>query len=749
MHRALNHESNLKRTEEIFCAAMEKNQVQERQALLDQECGTDHELRSAVEQMLAAQSEVEKTFEETRKALLSPEELARTLVSDLEVRAVFGCGLDPEEKVGIRIGRYKLVQVIGKGGWGVVYLAEQEEPVRRQVALKVIRFGMDIEGVIARFESERQALAMMEHPNIARVLDAGATELGRPYFVMELVRGARITDYCDENRLNLSERLHLFLQVCHAIQHAHQKGIIHRDIKPSNILITSHDDQASPKVIDFGIAKSMEEPLTDRPLQTIVSHIIGTPAYMSPEQAESGGLDVDTRSDIYSLGTLLCELLTSETPFTGKELVEAGPSEMRRKLREIDPSLPSAKLASMPDERASAVTRSRSTTADDLKDALRDDLDWIVMKALEKDRNRRYQTPRDLALDIQRHLDHEEVQARPPSRAYRLQKLVRRNKSVFIAGMLICLTLAAGFGVSAWMYLREKEARREAEQLQVTESRLRRQAEIREKITRATVLLSHDDMAAADDLVSDIPENLCPAYMEAVRVFRTVADWDVENERWPEAARRALMVVRLDRVDASDQGGGISCDYMIASTTLLQIGDVEAYRKLCREGQQRFATTTSSVAAEQILKVCLLLPATTETLHALKPIATTAAASLPEPYPSNPTTVDAWRLTSLALYEYRLGNWEKTERATRSAVTNTDCPPRTALADLILAMCLHHQDRNHEAITARDDAKRLIEARFEHPLAATAMDTWFSWIMDRLLLQEASALLSEKSVIPD
>jgi len=360
MHRALNHESNLERTEEIFCAAMEKNQVQERQALLDQECGTDHELRSAVEQMLAAQSEVEKTFEETRKALLSSQELARTLVSDLEVRAVFGSGLDPEEKVGIRIGRYKLIQVIGKGGWGVVYLAEQEEPVRRQVALKVIKFGMDIEGVIARFESERQALAMMEHPNIARVLDAGATELGRPYFVMELVRGARITDYCDENRLGLSERLHLFLQVCHAIQHAHQKGIIHRDIKPSNILITSHDDQASPKVIDFGIAKSMEEPLTDQPLQTIVSHIIGTPAYMSPEQAESGGLDVDTRSDIYSLGTLLCELLTGETPFTGKELVEAGPSEMRRKLREIDPLLPSAKLASMPDERASAVTRSRS-----------------------------------------------------------------------------------------------------------------------------------------------------------------------------------------------------------------------------------------------------------------------------------------------------------------------------------------------------------------------------------------------------
>ncbi len=734
------------RREEIFCAAMEHETAQERRALLERECGEDRELRASVELLLAAQPDAEQVFEATEKALLPADELARAMAEDPEVRSLFNPRPEQDESVGVRIGRYKLLQIIGKGGWGVVYLAEQEEPVRRQLALKVVKLGMDTDGVIARFEAERQALAMMDHPNIARVLDAGATESGRPYFVMELVRGPKITDHCDERRLGLAERLRLFLQVCHAIQHAHQKGVIHRDIKPSNILVTAYDEQPAPKVIDFGIAKSIEGPLTARPHETIVSTIIGTPAYMSPEQAESGGLDVDTRSDIYSLGVLLYELLTGETPFAEKELVEAGAQGMRRKLRETEPLAPSAKLTNGAVEKRSKIAELRGSAVEELPGELSHELDWIAMKALEKDRNRRYQTPRELALDVQRHLDHEEVHARPPSRLYRWKKLVVRNKGAFLAGALVCLALTAGFCTSAWMYLQEKAARREAERLQINEAQLRRQAEMREKITQATVLLSHDDSAAADDLVSDIPASLCPRYMEAVRVFRTLTDWQAINLRWREASQRALVVVQVDRVDESDQSGGVSCDYISASAALLQIGEVAAYRKLCGEALDRFATTSSPVAAEQILKTCLLLPVDDAASSSFRTLAAIGAESLSEPFPKNPTTVEAWQLASLSLYEYRLGNWERAAKMARSALVLSDAPSRTAMANVILGMALQHLGQPNEAKLAVKSASTSIDARFERPLSGAPMDTWHSWIMARVLLHEANGVVVDGPV---
>src|SRR5215467_292761 len=290
------------------------------------------------------------------------------------------------EKPGDRIGRYRLLQEIGHGGCGVVYMAEQEEPVRRRVALKVIKLGMDTKQVVARFEAERQALALMDHPNIAKVLDAGATEAGRPYFVMELVRGIRITDYCDQNKLPTGDRLKLFIQVCQAIQHAHQKGIIHRDIKPSNILVTLHDGVPVPKVIDFGIAKATQGRLTNQTLFTAFEQFIGTPAYMSPEQAEMSGLDVDTRSDIYSLGVLLYELLTGKTPFDVRELMSQGIDAMRRTIREQEPSKPSTKLATLKGEELTTTAKRRSVETAKLLHQVKGDLDWIVMNCLEKDR---------------------------------------------------------------------------------------------------------------------------------------------------------------------------------------------------------------------------------------------------------------------------------------------------------------------------------------------------------------------------
>src|SRR6266516_297704 len=375
----------------------------------------------------------------------------------------------PSEQPGDRIGRYKLLQQIGEGGCGVVYMAEQEEPVRRRVALKVIKLGMDTRQVIARFEAERQALALMDHPNIAKIYDAGVTQTtlapplshpmgegapgagaggfplpsdgrgvrgegfsaGRPYFVMELVRGIKITDYCDQNNLSTEDRLKLFTQVCQAIQHAHQKGIIHRDIKPSNILVTVNEPGAPgcPKVIDFGIAKvTTGQRLTDKTVFTAFEQFIGTPAYMSPEQAMMTSLDIDTRTDIYSLGVLLYELLTGKTPFNQEELLAAGLDVMRRIIREQEPVRPSTRVSTMLEAELTIVARQRHAEPARLGTLLRGDLDWIVMKALEKDRTRRYETANGLAADLKRYLTNEPVLARPPSTPYRIQKAWRRNK---------------------------------------------------------------------------------------------------------------------------------------------------------------------------------------------------------------------------------------------------------------------------------------------------------------------------------
>ena len=383
------------------------------------------------------------------------------------------------EKPGDTIGRYKLLQQIGEGGCGVVYMAEQAEPVRRRVSLKIIKLGMDTKSVIARFEAERQAVAMMDHPNIAKVFDAGATPTGRPYFVMELVRGLKITDYCDEAKLSTRARLDLFIEVCQAIQHAHQKGIIHRDIKPSNILASANDGVLVPKVIDFGIAKATTgQQLTDKTLFTAFEQFIGTPAYMSPEQAVITNVDIDTRSDIYALGVLLYELLTGKTPFDAQQLLAIGLDEMRRTIREHEPPRPSTRISTLAQDELGTTAQRRGLEAPKLVSELRGDLDWIVMKALEKDRARRYETANGLAMDIQRHLSNEPVAACPPSATYRLQKLVRRNKLAVAAGAAVFTSLLVGLGLSTWLFFQERAAKRE-------QGRLMAEAQAKEQIAQA------------------------------------------------------------------------------------------------------------------------------------------------------------------------------------------------------------------------------------------------------------------------
>jgi len=369
-----------------------------------------------------------------------------------------------------RIGRYRLLGPIGEGGFGVVYEAEQTEPVRRRVALKVIKLGMDTKQVVARFEAERQALAMMDHPNIARVLDAGATDSGRPFFVMELVRGEPITGYCDKNTLPVADRLRLFRLVCQAVQHAHQKGVIHRDLKPSNILITLHDGHPVPKVIDFGIAKAISQRLTEKTVYTEQRQMIGTPEYMSPEQAEMSGIDIDTRSDIYSLGVLLYELIIGVTPFDAKQLRAAGYGEIQRIIREETPPKPSTRLTTL-DTRIGVAAR-RHTEPKKLALLIRGDLDWIVMKALEKDRTRRYETANGFADDVQRYLDNQPVVASPPTVGYRMRKFVRRNRAAVAALTMVGTALMLGIVGTSWGMLRalraaeaEAAAKREAEQV--------------------------------------------------------------------------------------------------------------------------------------------------------------------------------------------------------------------------------------------------------------------------------------------
>ena len=422
--------ANLPQLEAVFHDALARCDAAERTAYLNSACAENAELRNRVEELLTAYAERGEFLGGTSGATGEFAERAET--------STVGLGT-------LVADRYKLLEVIGEGGMGTVFVAEQIHPVRRNVAVKIIKAGLDSKAVLARFEAERQTLALMEHPNIARVLDAGTTEKGLPFFVMELVKGTPITTFCDANRLSPRQRLELFIPVCQAIQHAHQKGVIHRDIKPSNVLVALYDDKPVPKVIDFGVAKAAGQPLTEKTLNTAFGAIVGTPEYMSPEQATFNQLDIDTRSDVYSLGVLLYELLTGTTPVDQPRFKAAALLEVLRVVREDEPPRPSVKLSTT--QARAGIAATRGTEPDKLAQLLRGELDWIVMKSLEKDRERRYETANALARDLERYLKDELVEARPPTAAYRLRKFVTRNHGKCLAAALavVALLLTAFF----------------------------------------------------------------------------------------------------------------------------------------------------------------------------------------------------------------------------------------------------------------------------------------------------------------
>jgi eukaryotic-like serine/threonine-protein kinase len=732
----------------LFTAALEISNPGERERFLEHSCADDAKLHQELTKLLAAHAKSERVFSRGVSRLVSEacNGLKKAALADVETEMV--------EKIGSQIGKYRIVGLLGEGGCGLVYLAEQEEPVRRQVALKVIKSGMDTRSVIARFDAERQALARMDHSNIAKVLDAGVTDRGRSFFVMELVQGVKITTFCDEHNLDARQRLQLFIQVCQAIQHAHQKGIIHRDIKPSNILVRLQDGIPMPKVIDFGIAKATEGTLSDFTAFTTYGQFIGTPAYMSPEQAQLGGLDVDTRSDIYSLGVLLYELLTGRTPFDQKELVNSGFDEMRRTLREQDPQRPSMMLTSMANADLTTIAERRCAEPPKLIKSIQGDLDWIVMKALEKDRARRYETANALALDIQRYLNLETVLARPPSQLYQFRKLIRRNKVVFASAAIVVLTLVVGLGVSTWLFLREREAlrvqgrlRQEAEQARANEMLLRQKAEARERVTQAGVLASHGKMQEADDLLEQVPATLFSPSMEATTVFRELGGWNTLQGRWKQAADRFSVLVQVNQVDKTDQSDRATSDLLLAAPLLIEAGNLTRYNQMRRMELARLSGTTNLIAAEQLLKTSLLAPAEPSTMALRDPLAKLLSDSLDS---KNPTVNDssfnaAWRALALALLEYRRGNFTASaDWLKRCSNYPGQAPSCITITHILSGMTWLQLGDAQAAETELNLGRKLVENHFAKKLELSDSKSGLlaGWLTAHILLREADELSS-------
>ena len=730
--------TRIPREKAVFCQALEIADPEQRRQFLDQACGADPALREQVERLLGVSQSAGDFFTECRPALAA----AAADADPAQILSAAASALEAEPHERSRIGPYKLLQKLGEGGCGVVYMAEQEQPIRRRVALKIIKLGMDTRNVIARFEAERQALALMDHPNIARVLDAGATETGRPYFVMELVYGVKITDYCDQNRVSMQERLQLFIQVCNAVQHAHQKGIIHRDLKPSNIMVTLHDGVPVPKVIDFGIAKATEQRLTDKTLFTSYAQLMGTPAYMSPEQMELSGLNLDTRSDIYSLGVLLYELLTGHTPFDTTDLLKLGVDELRRTVREQEPLSPSAKLQTLNHEDLTKTAKMRRLEPPRLLSQLHGDLDWIVLKCLEKDRTRRYETANGLAMDIQHYLHEEAVLARPPSQWYRLQKLVRRNRMVFLSGAAAAAALLLGSIISTMMFVKEREARS-------SEARLRREAEVREQASHVASLVTQGRFEEADQLVTGLPLN--KPSVEISSELRALGDWHAAHGRWADAAARFEAVMKVNQLDAPDL---VSEEQLKLGAAFLKSGNRPGYEQF-RQAETAKLNPTNIASEYRTFKVGLVLPPDPNLLQLFGLGAELVEKKFPTPKEIRPNPPHAAQWSeALALLGYREGRFYE---AINWSYRFEDSPnARTATTSLLKAMSGWRLAGYKEAAANWNLAYELIHAKSQEGLdigspsstlfPGTPEDlegSWYDWVIADLLMRECDELFTQ------
>ena len=713
--------------EEIFQIAREIRSPAARSAYLEQACGTDAALRERALALLQI-AEEEASFLERPPA---------ACVETIERRRI-------TERAGDVVGQYKLREQIGEGGFGVVYVAEQERPVRRKVALKIIKPGMDTKDVIARFEAERQALALMDHPHVARVFDAGATETGRPYFVMELVQGVAITEFCDKNQLATHQRLALFADVCRAVQHAHQKGIIHRDLKPSNIMVTLHDGMPVAKVIDFGVSKALSQQLTEKSIYTAYGQMIGTPSYMSPEQAEMSGLGIDTRSDIYSLGVLLYELLTSQTPLDANRLRSSAYDEILRIIREEEPPRPSLKISTL-GEQATVIAQQRHTDPKQLQRDLTGELDWIVMKCLEKDRSRRYETASGLAHDIQRYLRDEPVEACPPSPLYRLKKLAKKHRGLLTTAASFLAFLVLGIVVSsllaAWALrsqliakaalahaqkslVGEQTARKKADdavrQLESASQRLKTANQITsegiQSLMRGNWSVAYEQFNKAEEL----EPGLSTIYSHRGNLYTTLGLWDRAAEDYD---RRFHLASRASIQTCSEH-------------TLLRyyIGDEAGYRRACEELMRQHGRSNLRVDRQTLMRARLLAP---------RPVGDPEELARE----AEDMIADYYVPTNLALgarAHLRAGHLEKAVARSREAnKLGADLPFRGSYCTL--AMALHQLGEKAKAQEALAEAETAIEGwtkSMENGPVGTMPVEWDLWISYQIHYREAKRLIS-------
>jgi len=682
-------ENNQSLEEILFDLAVQKPSAAERATFLSNACRDNPSLRAALDELLDVHFGAAGFL--SKKAPCDPLSVTSPLSALSEAPAQM-------------LGRYKLLERIGEGGFGEVWMAEQREPVKRRVALKIIKLGMDSRQIVARFEAERQALAMMDHANIARIFDADVSEAGRPYFVMELVRGTKITDYCDQNQLPTRDRLALFIRVCQAIQHAHQKGIIHRDIKPSNILVTVNDGVPVPKVIDFGIAKATQGELTDKTVFTQFQQFIGTPAYISPEQAEMSSLDIDTRADIYSLGVLLYELLVGQTPFDAREMMQGGLDELRRIIREKEPLRPSTKLNTLPGDARTTAGKRRQTDAGKLVHQLQGDLDWIVLKCLEKDRARRYETANGLAMDIQRHLANEPIVARPPSTAYKIQKAWQRNKLVFTAAVAVALVLVVGISVSTWQAVEATRARQAEKEQRIAAQKAQAAALLKQK--------------------------------EAEEAWK-----NAEAARVSEATHRRLAESLLTESSATH----VSDAWIGMKLAVLQLwfGKDAEYATTCRRMLTWASETTDASTADRVAKlVCLRQNADAPTREAALSLARKGVEL------GKGTRQEVWSQLSLGMAEFRSGHYPAADEALTVAAQSESSfdgdewqARRAGIASFYRAMSLFHQGKQAEArtlFTVTEAKMKPLPTDDQSPLADGAnADDLILW----LACKEARALL--------
>ncbi len=566
----------------IFLDALDIESPRDRAAFIEAACQGDPQLLASVSALFQeherASSPIDQPIAQGMRLLPGNMDETRSLSSQPR---------HSQQALGTMIGPYKLMEKIGEGGFGIVYVADQQEPIRRRVALKIIRPGTESREVLSRFDAERQAIALMDHPNIARVFDAGETDTDQPYFVMELVRGAPLTAFCDGQKLDMTERLRLFVTICHAVQHAHQKGIIHRDLKPSNILVTIQDGRPLAKVIDFGVAKAIGQSLTVKTIYTRFASMVGTPAYMSPEQAEMSNVDVDTRSDIYSLGVLLYELLTGSTPFAPDRLQSVGFDELRRIIREEEPPRPSTRLSTLNNERASTVAANRRLDPGKISSSMKRDLDWIVMKAIDKDRSRRYSTAGALAQDVSRFLMDQPVEARPPSAQYRFWKFARRNKVAISTASMVAGALIVGIAISLWqarVAIRERDekelALQQARAAEATANNARLELEeFNERLNACTILLASGRTHADAERWANAYE----AYTQATTILpKYFPVWlergrlNAKLGRWTTAAADFAKATRIGvPVEQAELSG--------VPQLLFYAGESTAYQRLCEE----------------------------------------------------------------------------------------------------------------------------------------------------------------------